>query len=143
MSKTIADQQAEIVAELTAIKDWKERYKRIIEKGKQMPEFPEEHRVDKNKVKGCQSQVWLHAWLHEGRLHLVADSDAAIVRGLVAILLDVFDYQYPDDVIAADIGFLDEIGLSENLSQTRSNGLMAMIKQIKLYATVFNALKGN
>ena len=136
----IEKRQDAIVSELTSVSDWRERYRRIIELGREMPEFPDEHRTDKNKVKGCQSQVWLHAWLDDGNMRLAADSDAAIVRGLIAILLQVFDGEPPADVAQAPVTFIDRIGLSDNLSQTRSNGLSSMIKQIKMYAMVFDAM---
>ena len=120
---------------------WQDRYKRIIALGREMPEFPEQHRTDANKVKGCQSQVWLHAELDDdGNLQIVGDSDAAIVKGLVAIVLEAFAGAPPHDVASAPTTFIDELGLSENLSQTRANGLAAMLKQIKLYGLVFAAM---
>ncbi len=139
--ETIADRQAAIVTELSGIGDWQDRYRHIIQMGRALDGFPDELRDDKHKVKGCQSQVWLHAELRDGRMALQADSDAAIVRGLVAILVQVFDGQPPAEVVTAPTTFIDELGLNAHLSQTRSNGLMAMIKQIKLYATVFQRMQ--
>lgn len=139
-SVSIAEQQQRIVDELNAISDWKERYRAIIQKGRQMPALDPQYREDRYKVRGCQSQVWLHATLEDGRLQLHADSDAEIVRGLVAIVVDVFNHSTPTEAATAPIDFVDRLGLSSNLSQTRSNGLMAMIKQIRLTAIAYNAL---
>ena len=139
-ASTIESKQQELVAEFQSMTDWQDRYRTIIQMGKALPEFPEEHRTDKNKVKGCQSQVWLHANLDGGRVQFIADSDAAIVRGLIAILLRVFSGHTPDEIIEAQPHFINDIGLSENLSQTRANGLQAMIKQIKFYGVAFKSL---
>lgn len=136
---TIADKQNEIVAEFQAIADWQERYRRIIQFGRDLAEMPAEQHVDRYKVKGCQSQVWLHASLDGDRIVFLGDSDAAIVKGLVALVLHVYSGQTPADILATPPDFIDRIGLSENLSQTRASGLAAMIKQVKLYATVFAA----
>lgn len=139
---SIADRQAAIVAELSAISNWQDRYKRIIQIGRELPEFPEQLRTDDKKVKGCQSQVWLHAELGaDGNVHLVGDSDAAIVKGLLALVLRAFDDAPPEEIAAAPTTFVDRLGLSENLSQTRANGLSSMLKQIKLYGVAFTALK--
>lgn len=140
-SHTIEFKQQELVAEFRSVTDWQDRYRTIIQMGKALPDFPEEHRTDKNKVKGCQSQVWLHATLDGDRVAFVADSDAAIVRGLIAILLRVFSGHTPDEILEAEPHFINEIGLSENLSQTRANGLAAMIKQIKFYGLAFKTLQ--
>ena len=137
---SLRERQDQIVTELNALTDWKERYRSIIARGRAMQPFPEDWRGDKNLVKGCQSRVWLHAELKDGHLLLHGDSDAEIVRGLVAIVLEVFQWATPDEAVSADVDFVDRLGLSENLSQTRANGLMAMIKQIRLYGTVFRAL---
>lgn len=137
----IAERQTEIVAELSSAADWQERYKRIIQLGRELPPFPEEHRTDANKVKGCQSQVWLHATLDDtGRVHFEGDSDAAIVKGLVALVLRAFSGASPQEIITAPTTFVDQLGLSENLSQTRANGLASMLKQIKLYGVAFAAI---
>ncbi len=137
---TIAERQEAIVAELQAVGGWRERYKRIIELGRDLSPFPEEHRTDRNKVKGCQSQVWLHAELVDGRVRLHGDSDAAIVKGLVSIVLKAFSDAPPQEIAATPASFVNQLGLSENLSQTRANGLAALIKQIKLYGVAFSAL---
>jgi cysteine desulfuration protein SufE len=139
-NSTIEERQAEIVAVFERIEDWEERYRKIIALGRDLPSFPEEHRTDKNKVEGCQSQVWLHAELEEGNVFYIADSDAAIVRGLIAMVLRVYSGRPPAEVAGADADFVNEIGLGQHLSPTRSNGLAAMLKQIKYYALAFNTL---
>jgi cysteine desulfuration protein SufE len=140
MGQSIAEKQAAITASFNAIEDWESRYRKIIQLGKAMPDMPEALKTESNKVKGCQSQVWLHAALDDGRIVFQADSDAAIVRGLIGLLLEVYSGQPPAEILAADETFIDEIGLIEHLSQTRSNGLSAMIKQIKYYALAYDAL---
>jgi cysteine desulfuration protein SufE len=138
---TIAERQSEIVAELSAAPSWQDRYRAIIRFGRELPDLDEEHRVDANKVKGCQSQVWLHATLEsDGTVRFYGDSDAAIVKGLVALVLRAFSGSAPSEIITARTTFVDELGLSENLSQTRANGLSAMLKQIKFYGVAFSAL---
>lgn len=138
---TIAERQSEIVAELSDAGSWKDRYRLIIKFGRDLPAFPEEHRTDANKVKGCQSQVWLHAALEDdGTVTFHGDSDAAIVKGLVALVLRAFSGSPPTEIMMAPTTFVDELGLSENLSQTRANGLSAMLKQIKFYGVAFSAL---
>jgi len=140
MASTIAEKQAEIVGEFAAIEDWRDRYRHIIELGRQLPDLPEELRNDKFKVKGCQSQVWLLPSLEDGKVVYRADSDAAIVKGLVAIVLRVFSGHSPDEILASKPDFVDQIGLSEHLSQTRANGLSAMLKQIQMYALAMKAV---
>jgi len=140
VADTILDRQRAIVERFNAIGDWESRYREIIARGKALPDLPDELRKDENKVKGCQSQVWLHADLEDGTLAFQADSDAAIVRGLIALLLEVFDHQPPAEILTADTTFIDDIGLIEHLSQTRSNGLSAMLKQIKYYALAYDAV---
>lgn len=137
---SLTERQDQIVAELNALTDWKERYRAIIARGRAMQPYPAEKRNEKHLVKGCQSQVWLHAELKDGHLQLHGDSDAEIVRGLVAIVIEVFQGSTPDEAVSTPVDFVDRLGLSENLSQTRSNGLMAMIKQIRLYGTVYRAI---
>ncbi len=121
--------------------DWEDRYKLVIEYGKNLKAIPEEFKTETYKVKGCQSQVWLHAELKpDGRLRFMADSDAVIVRGLVALLVGVYSEATPDEVLALRPTFLKDIGFESNLSPSRANGLQAMIKQIYLYATAFKAM---
>lgn len=140
---SITERQDAIVDELQGLAGWQARYKRIIGYGRELPELDETLRIDKNKVKGCQSQVWLHASLDpDGNVQFVGDSDAAIVKGLLAIVIQAFSGAPPQELITAPVTFLDRLGLNENLSQTRANGLAAMLKQIKLYGVVFSAMKG-
>jgi cysteine desulfuration protein SufE len=136
-----AERVQKLTREFQSDSDWEARYKRVIEMGKALAEMPAEFRSETYKVKGCQSQVWLHASISpEGLMHLVGDSDAIIVRGLVACLLSVYDGATPADVLATSPGFLSEIGFDTHLSPSRANGLNAMVKQIYLYATAFKAL---
>lgn len=138
---TITDRQQAIVNEFKAMPDWEDRYKRIIEYGRELPAMNPEHQIDKNKVKGCQSTVWLHAALENGGVTLQGDSDAMIVRGLIALLLKVYGGATPTEIIATPPDFINETGLGSHLSQTRANGLAAMVKQIKMYAAVFAAMQ--
>lgn len=140
MGLSIQEKQAEIVQEFSAIADWRERYRHIIALGRALPDLPEELREDKFKVKGCQSQVWLHASMEDGKVIYRADSDAAIVKGLVALSVRVFSGHTADEIVNAKPDFVDEIGLSENLSATRANGLSAMLKQIRMYAVAMKAM---
>lgn len=140
MASSIADKQREIVDEFADIADWRDRYRHIIDLGRQLPDLPDDLRDDKFKVKGCQSQVWLHPSLEDGLVVFRADSDAAIVKGLVAIVLRVFSGHTPDEILASKPNFVDEIGLSEHLSQTRANGLSSMLKQIQMYAFAMKAM---
>lgn len=137
---SLQDRIERIVGEFAALPGWQERYRRIIQLGRDLPELADEHRTDANKVKGCQSQVWLHASLDDGKVTLVGDSDAAIVKGLVAVVLGVYSDATPEEILSTPPTFVDGLGLADNLSQTRANGLMAMIKQIQLYAVAFRAL---
>ena len=139
MSDIKARQDA-IVDELSSISDWRERYRRIIQIGRDMPELPEPDRDDDHLVKGCQSRVWLHADLEGDRVRFRGYSDTSIVNGLVAMLMRVFDDSTPADILAADGSFLDRIGIHENLSQNRANGLAAMINQIKAYGIGYQHL---
>lgn len=135
MNKRIED----LIKEFQAFSDWEERYKYIIALGKGLESFPEGHRIEENKVKGCQSQVWLYASLKNGKIHFHGDSDAAIVKGIVAILLRVYNHASPDEILSTPPAFLDEIGLRQHLSMSRSNGLSSMVKQISFYALAFKA----
>jgi cysteine desulfuration protein SufE len=136
--------QQKIIDEFSQLATWDEKYKKIIDYGKKLAPLPEEHRTEKNQVKGCQSQVWLHAELTlDGKVLLVADSDALIVKGLVALLLHVYSGQTPQEILSSPPEFLRTLGFDQNLSPSRSNGLHAMIKQIKNYALVFDYLQKN
>lgn len=137
----IKEIQEEIVDEFSMFDDWMQRYEYIIELGKSLPIIDETYQVDENLIKGCQSRVWLHAEEQDGKLIFTANSDAILTKGIVAILIRVFTNQPAKEVLDADMGFIDEIGLKEHLSPTRANGLVSMIKQIKMYALAFQAKK--
>ncbi|MCH3881283.1 SufE family protein [Tenacibaculum aquimarinum] len=131
---TIKEIQEEIIDEFDMFDDWMERYQYIIDLGKTLPLIDAAYKVDENLIKGCQSKVWLHSDLNEETLTFTADSDAILTKGIVALLLRVYSNQTPQAILAAETSFIDEIGLKEHLSPTRANGLVSMIKQIKMYA---------
>ena len=134
---TIQEIQTEIVEEFDMFEDWMEKYEYIIELGKSLPMIDDKHKTDNNLIKGCQSRVWLHADHQDGKIIYSADSDAIITKGIVAILIRVLSGQTAEEIAKADLAFIDEIGLKEQLSQTRANGLVSMIKEIKLYALAY------
>ncbi|MEN0059826.1 MAG: SufE family protein [Bdellovibrio sp.] len=139
---TIQERQQKIIQEFSVFSEWEDRYKKIIALGKALPELSEELKTDDNIVKGCQSQVWLVAKLDEqGYMQLQGDSDALIVKGLVALLLSVYSNSTPREVLATPPEFLRALGFEGNLSPSRANGLHSMLKQIKLYATAFAYLQ--
>ncbi len=133
----INDIQAEIVADFELFDDWMQRYEYIIELGKTLPIIDEAFKTENNLIKGCQSKVWLHAHIADQNIHFTADSDAILTKGIVAILIRTFSNQTPAAILAAKLDFIDQIGLKEHLSPTRANGLVSMIKQIKMYALAF------
>ncbi|MDO5759845.1 MAG: SufE family protein [Bacteroidota bacterium] len=135
---TIKEIEKEIIEEFSIFEDWMDKYNYLIELGRECPIIEEKEKNDKNLIKGCQSKVWVSARLVNGLMDIKADSDAVITKGIITLLLRVFNHQSPKDVEEADISFIDKIGLTSHLSPTRSNGLNAMIKQIKLYAMAFN-----
>ncbi|NRT14384.1 cysteine desulfuration protein SufE [Flavobacterium sp. 28A] len=137
----IKDIQEEIVDEFSMFDDWMQRYEYIIDLGKNLPLIKEEFKSEENLIKGCQSKVWLQGEQNDGMVVFTADSDAILTKGIIAILIRVFSNQKAEDIIAADMNFIDEIGLKEHLSPTRANGLVSMIKNIKMYALAFNAKK--
>lgn len=131
----------EIVAEFSKLNDWEARYKKIIELGKSLPDLPENLRTEESKVKGCQSQVWLHAQLNDkGEIEFQGDSDALLVKGLVALLLKIYSGSTPEEILTTPPEFLKSIGFEGNLSPSRANGLFSMIKQIRYFATAFAML---
>ena len=134
---TIQDIQDDIIDEFSLFDDWMQRYEYMIDLGKSLPLIDEEYKTDAYSIKGCQSKVWVHAGIEDGKVHFTADSDAIITKGIIAILIRAFSGQSPQDIIDADMAFIDEIGLKEHLSPTRANGLVSMIKQLKLYAVAF------
>ena len=129
--------QEEIVAEFSFFEDWMQRYEYMIELGKSLPLIAPEFKTDDNIIKGCQSKVWVHAEIEADKLVFTADSDAIITKGIIALLIRVFSHQAPADILAAETDFIDQIGLKEHLSPTRANGLLSMIKQMKLYAIAY------
>jgi cysteine desulfuration protein SufE len=134
----IKDIQEEIVDEFSMFDDWMERYEYIIELGKNLPLIKEEFKTENNLIKGCQSKVWLLGEKKDDKIVFTADSDAILTKGIIAILIRTFSNQKASDILEADMNFIDEIGLKEHLSPTRANGLVSMIKNIKMYALAFN-----
>lgn len=123
-----------IIEDFQLFDDWEGKYEYIISLGKDLPIINEQFKTDEFLVRGCQSKVWLHAYQKDGRVFYEADSDSVMTKGIIALLVSIFSGQKPDDIVKADLGFIDKIGLREQLSPTRSNGLNSMVKQIKLYA---------
>jgi cysteine desulfuration protein SufE len=134
---TIQDIQNEIVDEFSMFDDWMERYEYMIELGKSLPIIDQNSKTEDNLIKGCQSKVWVDAKLENDKIVFSADSDAIITKGIIAILIRVFSNQTPKAILEADTNFIDEIGLKEHLSPTRANGLVSMIKQLKMYAVAY------
>lgn len=137
---SIQETQKEIVEEFQYLPDWEEKYSEIIRLGRKLPEYPEEFRDEKYKVKGCQSQVWLHPEFKDGKILFDADSDAMIVKGLIGLLMRVYNNRTPQEILDNTPDFLQEIGIDKHLSPTRKNGLGAMMKQIQLYAVAFKSM---
>jgi len=141
--RTLKERGDEIANEFAKLSSWEDRYKKIISLGKSLPDLPENLRTEDAKVKGCQSQVWLHAKLNDrGEIVFQGDSDALLVKGLVALLLNVYSGSTPEEIMTTPPDFLKTIGFEGNLSPSRANGLFAMLKQIRYYATAFGLLKG-
>lgn len=136
LMSSIAEIQQEIVEEFEMFDDWDQKYEYLIELGKELLPLDPRYKIDENLIKGCQSRVWLHAWRDEttGNIRYRADSDALITKGIIALLIRVFDNQKPEDILSASTDFIAKIGLHQHLSPRRANGLLAMIKQIKFYA---------
>jgi cysteine desulfuration protein SufE len=137
MSAAIKDIQNEIIDEFGLFDDWMQRYEYMIELGKTLPLIDEQYKTDDYLIKGCQSKVWVHAEMKEGKLVFTADSDALITKGIIAILVRAYSNQTPQDIMDAKTDFIDVIGLKEHLSPTRANGLASMIKQLKMYAIAY------
>lgn len=133
----IHDIQRQIINEFKALSDWTERYKHIIKQGENLETLEEEHKIEDNLVRGCQSQVWLHTHLEDGKVIFEADSDAAITKGLVALMVRFYSGQTPEAIINTDPAFIKKIGMEQHLSPTRSNGLASMVKQMKIYAMAY------
>ncbi len=136
---TIKEIQEEIIDEFSMFEDWMQRYEYIIDLGKNLPLIDPQYQVEENLIKGCQSQVWLHAEQRQDKVYFTANSDAILTKGIVAILIRVFSGQSSQDILDANLDFIDEIGLKEHLSPTRANGLVSMIKQIRMYALAYQA----
>ena len=140
---TIEAIQEELVDEFTMFDDWMQRYEYMIELGKSLPVIDEALKTDDRLIKGCQSKVWLHSEMNDGKIIFTADSDAIITKGIVAILVRVLSNQSPQAILNSNMDFIDEIGLKEHLSPTRANGLVSMIKQMKMYALAYSAKENN
>lgn len=139
---TINETQDEIIEEFDGLTDWMDRYAYIIDLGNTLPEFPEADKKPENLIEGCQSRVWIAAEREDGdKIKFEADSDALIVKGIVALLMRVLNNRTPDEILGADLYFIEKIGLKEHLSPTRSNGLVAMVKQIHNYAKAYKLLE--
>ncbi len=143
MDKSIQEIEVEIADEFSFFESWQDKYEYIIELGKKLKDYPEDKRTDDNKVKGCQSSVWLVTSDDNGRIIFKADSDSTIVKGLIALLVRVLNGRTPDEVLNAKLDFISKTGLQQHLAQTRANGLAAMIKQMKMYAIAYKAKQQN
>ena len=131
--------QEDIIEEFSVFDEWLDKYDYLIELSDTLPAMADEHRTDNYVIKGCQSRVWVDARLEDGKVYFAADSDAIITKGIIALLIRVMNGRTPQEILDLELYFIDAIGLGENLSPTRSNGLVAMIKQMKMYALAFNA----
>ena len=140
---TIADKEAQIISEFAMYDEWMDKYGYLIEIGKSLPMIDDQYKTDQYLITGCQSKVWLHASLKEGKVFFSADSDAIITKGIVNLLIQVLSDESPEAILSADMNFINAIGLNEHLSPTRSNGLTSMIKQMKLYALAFKTKMNN
>jgi cysteine desulfuration protein SufE len=136
---TIEAIQEELIDEFSMFDDWMQKYEYMIDLGKSLPLIDESLKTDDKLIKGCQSKVWLHSEINDGKVVFTADSDAIITKGIVAILIRVFSNHSPEAIANANTDFIDTIGLKEHLSPTRANGLVSMVKQMKLYAIAYNA----
>lgn len=135
---TINELQDEVIEEFADFEDWMDKYQLLIDLGNDLGELDEKYKTEQNLIDGCQSRVWLQADMVDGKMHLQAESDALIVKGIVSLLLRVLNDHTPQEVLDAELYFIEQIGLREHLSPTRSNGLLAMVKQIRMYALAFN-----
>jgi len=137
MSQSIQEIQEELIEAFDLLEDWADKYEYLIDLGKKLPPMDPALKTDDLVIKGCQSKVWLHATYQDGRIYFVADSEAVIVKGLISTLIRVLSGQSPQAILDADLYFIDRIGMSQHLAQTRSNGLLSMLKQMKHYAVAF------
>ena len=139
---SINELQDEVIAEFSDFDDWMDRYQLLIDLGNEQEPLEEKYKTEQNLIEGCQSRVWLQADDVDGKIVFKAESDALIVKGIIALLIKVFSGHTPDEILNADLYFIDKIGLKEHLSPTRSNGLLSMVKQIRMYALAFKAKEG-
>ena len=137
--KTINELQDEVIEEFSDFEDWMDKYQLLIDLGNEQEPLDEKYKTEENLIDGCQSRVWLQADMEDGRIFFQAESDALIVKGIIALLIKVLSGHTPDEILNADLYFIDKLGLKEHLSPTRSNGLLAMVKQIRMYALAFKA----
>lgn len=131
---TLAEREQSIIEEFSVFDDWMDKYEYLIDLGKEAPPISDEYKTDDYRIRGCQSQVWLRAWRNNGDIHFEADSDAFITKGIIALLIRVLDGLTSEEILNAELGFIDVIGLKSHLSPTRANGLLSMVKQMKLFA---------
>lgn len=136
---TLNEAQDRIIEDFSVFSDWMDRYQQLIELGKDLPPIDEKKRTESYLIKGCQSKVWLDAELKDGKIYFSADSDAIITKGIVALLIQVLNERTPQEILDGDLYFIDKIGLKENLSPTRSNGLVSMVKQMRLFALAYQS----
>ena len=136
---TINELQDEVIEVFSDFDDWMDKYQLLIDLGNELPPLDEHYKTESNLIDGCQSRVWLQADCHDGVMELQAESDALIVKGIIALIIKVLYHQKPEDVLNADLYFIERIGLKDHLSPTRSNGLLAMVKQIRMYALAFQS----
>lgn len=140
--KTIDELQEEVISEFSDFDDWMDKYQLLIDTGNEQAPLDPKYKTEQNLIEGCQSRVWLQADLEDGKVIFQAESDALIVKGIVALLIRVLSGHTPDEILSSDLHFIDAIGLKEHLSPTRSNGLLAMVKQMRMYALAFKAKSG-
>lgn len=141
--KTIKEREEEITEEFSLFDTWEEKYEYIIDLGKKLEPMDDKYKVEENIIKGCQSTVWLTSGFKEGKVYYKADSDAVIVKGLISMLIKVLSGNTPDEILKAQLNFINDIGMMTHLAQTRSNGLLSMIKQIKNYAFAYKTVNAN
>lgn len=139
--KTINELQDEVIEEFSELDDWMDRYQLLIDLGNEQAPLDEQYKTEQNLIEGCQSRVWLQADYADGLVHFQAESDALIVKGIISLLIQVVSGHTPDEILESDLYFIERIGLKEHLSPTRSNGLLAMVKQMRMYALAFKAKK--
>lgn len=140
---SIAEIEKEIIEDFKLFDDWAQKYEYIIELGQKLPALDDKYKTEENKIKGCQSSVWLNGYEKDGRIFFEADSDSTFVKGEIALLINVLSNQKPEDIVNAELGFIDAIGLRQHVAVTRANGLASMIKQMKLFAVGFQSVKNN